>query len=311
VAKPKAVVIMIGGWDSTTLDYTILGEHLAREGNQVYASELRTGVYDPVVRRRGNPKNWKEWVEDLRGFTTFVVKKHPGAPVFYHGHSFGSLVALSAGVDANWHPQIHGIIMESPALPLLLRKEDLIKMAVLFPFNGVRLPHLRMGPGAEVAPTGSEKLNCEWKRSPDRLREGYKLRYFTIAAELGYHVRALCGKVGAPVLALAGDKDVVVAPKPANQEEYRKYLRKELCTGHAEVIDYPNGYHMMVVPKTGDPRLDSTSRKVLRDITNWIEQKRKVKEPGGGCGGGVEKRPTLNAERSTSNAQATGGAGRG
>jgi alpha-beta hydrolase superfamily lysophospholipase len=274
--KPKAMVILICGWDSTTIDYTILGEHLAKNGYLVYASELRTGVYDPEVRRRGNPKNWRDWVEDLRSFTTFVVKKHPGLPLFYHGHSFGSLVALSAATDAQWRPEIKGVVIQSPALPLLLKKEDLIKTVVLLPFHGLRVPHLQMGPGPQRAPTGSEKLNCRWLSSADRLHAGYKIRYFTIAAELGYHVRKLCGTIRVPVLALAGDQDEVVAPRPGNKEEYRRYLRKELCAGNAEVIAYPDGFHAMVVPKTGDPRLDRTSHKVLTDIAHWLGRRTRV-----------------------------------
>lgn len=284
-AKPKAIVILIGGWDSTTIDYTILGQRLADRGFVVYASELRAGVYDPKPGRRGSPRNWQDWVKDLRSFTTFVVQKHPHLPLFYHGHSFGTLVALSAAVDANWRPEIRGVIIESPALPLMLKKEDLIKTIVLFPFNWVRLPHLEMGPGPQFAPTGSEKLNCSWRTSTDRLHIGYKIRYFTIAAELGYHVRRLCGKIHIPVLALAGDQDVVVAPKPANKEEYRQYLHKELCTGSAEVIDYPNGYHAMVVPHTGNPRLDHTSDKVLSDISRWLDRQMDPKRrTTGGCG---------------------------
>ena len=266
---------MVGGWDTSAIDYLLIGKHLAREGYHVYLSELRTGRYDPEVKRRGNPNNWRDWVKDLRSFTVFVMAKHPDAPLFYAGHSFGSLIAL-AGADEEIKDRrnFRGVIIQSPALPFMLKKQDLIKAAILLPFQGIRVPHLQMGSGVGKTPTGSEELNCRWLCSPDRLQLGYKIRYFTNAAELGYDVRAMCSKIRPPILALAGDKDVAVAPKPRSQEEYRKYLHEELCAGHADVINYPNGYHAMVIPHTGDARLDETSDKVLADMTKWLNRNR-------------------------------------
>jgi pimeloyl-ACP methyl ester carboxylesterase len=168
------------------------------------------------------------------------------------------------------------------------------------PFQGIRLPHLRMGPGIDKSPTGSKQINCSWACSSDRLRNGYKIRYFTFAAQLGYHVREMCGEIRPPVLALAGDKDVVVAPKPRYKEEYRKYLREELCAGHAEVIAYQDGHHAMVVPKTGDARVDRTSNKVLADVTKRLDRYRTDDHPKAKDFGSPQPAAGLSAGRSAS-----------
>jgi alpha-beta hydrolase superfamily lysophospholipase len=212
-------------------------------------------------------------VRDLQSFTAFATANQPGVPIYFYGHSFGAVVALAA-VKSSANPvRPAGVIIDSPALPLLLTRENYIKAVALMPFQGFRLPHLRMGAGPDKSPTGSERVNYQWLNSPDRLRIGYKIRYFVAAAKLGHDVRINCNEFDCPVLALAGDKDCVVAASDKAKKDYRRYLQEELCSGHAEVIMYPDGYHSMTLPETGDPRLDGTTRKVLTDITKWLDRR--------------------------------------
>jgi alpha-beta hydrolase superfamily lysophospholipase len=272
----KATIILIGGWDSTVIDHAILGQHLAAAGYHVYASELRTGRYDPKVSRRGNPDDWEDWVRDLQSFSQFATRENPRLPVYFHGHSFGSLVALAASTAMRDEGRPSGVIIHSPAMPFLLSRLSFVKAALFMPFQGWRVPHLRMGPGPEKSPTGSESLNCRWLKSPDRLQAGYKIRYFVAAAKLGHRVRLDSQTFHLPVLALAGDKDCLVAPKARQREAYLRYLREELCDGRAKLITYPDGFHCMVLPQTGQARLDRTTQKVLSDIDAWLEQRRRA-----------------------------------
>ncbi len=269
-ARPvKAVVILAPGWDGTMRDYAALAEHLAAHGYVVYGSEQRSGVYDPKKGRRGNPRAWHEWVRDLQGFTAFVRRKHPGLPLFYHGHSFGTLVATQTASEATQKPA--GLILQSMAMPLLIEKESAAKGALIGAFAWLRVPHLRLA-GEVAKPTGDEVLNCQWLHSRDRVAEGYKVRYFLQAAKLGHQARLSSRALHLPVLALEGEQDSVVAPKPGDKQAYDQYLRHELRGGRAEVIAYRHGYHTMTIPPTGHPALDQTASKALRDITAWLDR---------------------------------------
>lgn len=272
--KARAVVILSPGWDGTMLDYTPLAEYLARAGFTVYGSEERTGVYDPSWWRRGNPSNWEDWVRDFQSFTNFVAAREPGLPLFYHGHSFGTLVVLQTAAQSR---QDHlarvprGIIIQSLAMPFLIEKENPALQAGLFAtIGGVRFPQLTLMELLKSGPTGDKVLNCQWERSPDRLARGYEGRYFLEAARLGHQARVNAGRRGPPVLALEGCKDEVVAPKPDQKVAYHEFLTQTLRSGHATVIRYPNGYHTIVVKKVASEAQNRDSEKAKRDIAQWL-----------------------------------------
>lgn len=268
----KAVVILVPGWDGAVTDYKALAEHLAAQGYAVYGSEQATGVYDPIKRRQGDPHDWHPWVDDLEAFTTFVRSKHPKLPWFYHAHSFGTLVATEVAGTAPVAARPSGLIIQSMAMPLLIDKESAAKGAILDLFAWVRVPHLRLA-GELAKPTGDETQNCQWLNSPDRLAQGYKVRYFHEAAKLGHQARIASRTLQIPVLALEGEKDGVVAPKPKDKQAYDRFLRHELSGGNARVISYRNGFHTMTIPPTGNPALDQTSRQAQGDITKWLDRR--------------------------------------
>lgn len=268
----KAVVILVPGWDGTMRDYEVLAEHLRAHGYAVYGSEQRTGVYDPVKSQRGNPDDWQNWVRDLQGFTAFVRHKHPGVPFYYHGHSFGTMVAAQTAAQSSGTGRPAGIILQSMAMPFLIEKENAFKGALFGAFAWVRVPQLALGDLAKLGPTGDPTLNCQWMHSEDRLAEGYKVRYFLEAAKLGHRVWETSEKLTLPVLALEGEQDNVVAPKPADKWAYDQFLRYHLRGGRAEVIRYHDGYHTMTIPPAGNPALDRTTAKALGDITHWLDR---------------------------------------
>lgn len=265
----KAVVILVPGWDASMMDYTVLAKHLAAHGYLVYGSEQRTGAYDPKPLRRGNPANREEWVRDLEAFTALVARRHRGLPIFYHGHSFGTVVAMEAAAERKDGGRLRGLVLQSVAMPFIEEHSTLEALAGAAPC--VQMPHLRLIESTGRGPTGSKTLNCQWLRSPDRVAEGYKLRYFKKVCELGHEARASSRSLRLPVLALEGEKDQVVAPQPKDMTAYDRYLRQELCGGKAKVIAYGDGYHTMTITPTGDAALDRTTRKALADITSWLD----------------------------------------
>ena len=273
-ARKKAVVILAPGWDATMRDYTSLAEHLSAHGYAVYGSEQRAGVYDPLPARRGDEGDWRVWPRDMREFTQFVAKQNPGVPVFYHGHSFGTLVMLEAAHQARSDRSSvvpRGIVLQSVAMPFVMRMADSVFRKMLSAFNNARYPQLTMIEATHAKATGDGTLNSLWLHSPDRLTNGYTVRYFRAACALGHAAREAAKDSGPPVLALKGQKDGVVAYLPTQKWAYDSFLTRTLRGGKADVIRYENGYHMMTIPHSGNAEIDAVSAKAKADIVAWLD----------------------------------------
>lgn len=262
-AKPRAIVILVPGWDAVTSDYVFLIDHLVRSGYAVYGSENRTQVYDPVRSRHGNPEDWRDWVRDLQAFTQLVERKHPGVPVFYHGHGFGAIVAMQAAAESRAAGSPRGIIAHSPGFPLMSADGKAFSSLLMRSVAWVRLPHVMLFDLTGRLPTADDVFNARWLHSPDRLPEGYKVRFLIMAARLGHEARLSSRHLELPVLALEGARDPVVARNDRERCAYHAYLDDELAGGRATLKRYANGSHTVIVGETREQALD--------DITTWLD----------------------------------------
>lgn len=119
-AKPRAVLVCVHGLSGAATDFWPLGQELPGRGLTVYGMELRGQGSDPDVTVRGDIAGRREWMRDLREFTSLVAAEHPGAPVFWLGESMGSLVALHTAADGPREESAgpRGLILLSPAVAL-------------------------------------------------------------------------------------------------------------------------------------------------------------------------------------------------
>ena len=272
--RTKGVVIFAPGWDGTMSDYAMLAEYLSKHGYAVYGSEGRAGVFDPEKQRWGDMVNYSDWVNDLEGFTKFVARKCPGLPIFYHRHSLGTLVAAETTAEAMHrdgfvHPK--GLILHSMAMPALRDKKNPVIHGLLDSIAWMRFPLVKLAEITHKGPMGDPDLNSCWLHSSDRLPRGYTLRYVSQVAALGRAVWKSSAALRLPVLALEGEKDNVVAPTDAEKWRYDQFLRYRLAGGDATVIRYHEGFHLLTLPRTGNPKLDNTTEQALRDITQWLD----------------------------------------
>ncbi|MDZ4286945.1 MAG: alpha/beta hydrolase [Prosthecobacter sp.] len=264
---PRAVVILVNGLDTVSRDYADLAEELVRHGYAVYSPERRTGIYDPVVKRRGcAPEHWHDWVEDLQLFTAYVRTRHPGVPYFYHTHSLGSLIGIDATKEAlqSGRDVPSGLIVQSPALPLMIEKKHPFLRGFLNVLTGWhRVAHLRLDPFDKIYPPGDIQRNCVWEWSEDRVRKGYKGHFFLVAAELGHQARLSASDLTLPVLAIGGEKDAIVTLKGRLQDEYVTFMHDELHGKPKQVVFLPEGYHNLTAPPT--------KKQTLRAIVTWLD----------------------------------------
>ncbi|MEO6741632.1 MAG: alpha/beta hydrolase [Chthoniobacteraceae bacterium] len=261
--KPRGVVLLVPGWDSVTGDYAPITRELVRHGYAVYGSENRTFAYGPPDMQ-GTARDWHPWVEDVKAFSRFVKARHPGVPVFWHGHSFGAVEVLQAAAEASGSAAPAGIIVHSPGFALMPERKNFLRGVLYGSVAWATFPQVSQAEKKSLLPTLDELWNCRWLHSDDRLRQGYKVRFLITSTDMGIAARPTSRTLTLPVLAMRGGKDrLAINGDESQRSEYDGYMTHELAGGRAEQFYRAEGGHML--------HEGSTQRAALRAITCWLD----------------------------------------
>jgi len=110
--KPKAAVQIAHGAAEHGLRYERFGRFLADAGYIVYANDHR-GHWKTAdaLEKAGiaGPDGWNGIIRDVRQLNEIIRKENPGLPVFFFGHSMGSLIAQQ--YIQNWGGELKGAIL--------------------------------------------------------------------------------------------------------------------------------------------------------------------------------------------------------
>ena len=112
--EPRAVVIIVPGFNAHSGYYAWVAEQLVATGLAVYAVDLRG---------RGNSDGERFYVEDFQDYVSDVASvvalaksREPGLPLFLLGHSAGGVVSCLYTLEHQ--PEMAGLICESFAFQL-------------------------------------------------------------------------------------------------------------------------------------------------------------------------------------------------
>jgi len=109
---PKAIVVICHGMSEHSGRYAVIASQLVQLGYAVYALDHKGHGKSSGDRLYA----WKfsEYVHDLVQLTGMAKARNPGKQVFLVAHSFGSLVAIHAGLK---YPDLYtGIVLSAPPL---------------------------------------------------------------------------------------------------------------------------------------------------------------------------------------------------
>lgn len=262
----RSIVLIVPGTDSVTGDYHSITEELLRHGHAVYGCENRTFRYGPGPDyRRGNPMDWPTWVKDLRGFAHFVKARHPGVPVFWHGHSFGAVQVLQTAAESSGEDVPNGLIIHSPGFGLMFKQATFLRGLCYGIAAWLRVPWVRLTETGNMPMTDDLLWDGRWKHSKDRLRHGIKVRYFIKAADMGIAARNSSTQLKMPVLAMWGGKDRQgLGGDEKLRAEYDHYMRHELAGGKAKLFYRDEGVHLLTE--------GSTKSDALAAIISWLDK---------------------------------------
>lgn len=305
---PHPAVVLISGSApvdrnssaSGHLPFLVLADHLARRGLAVLRFDSRG-----VGKSAGKPglANTEERVRDIDGALAFLRKRKDIAPnrVGLIGHSEGaSVAALTAARDRDvaWI-----VLLGGPGLPgdrVMVRQAEMgwkalkplgIKPA-LIDFQIALQKQAAEALKRTPTPDGADKALREviaaaqarlTKEDLKRMGVPANFRVGTVGSGpwlhrfVSYDPRAALRKVGCPVLALNGDKDLLVWSKE-NLPEIEKALRDG---GNRDftVKELPGLNHMFQTSDTGRPldyvMIDETiAPSVLKLVGDWVDSRK-------------------------------------
>ena len=248
--NPRAVVVIVHGFNSHSGHYLWVGEQFANNGMAAHALDLRgRGRSDGD---RYHIDKIEDYTDDVVTFVRMAKSFHPGLPVFLLGHSAGGVISCVYALDHQ--DEIDGLICESFAHQLPAPD---IALAVLKGLSHVV-------PNAHVL-----KLdNNGFSRDP-KVVEALKNDPFvgdevqpteTLAAMLRGDERLKNGGFGTitiPVLILHGTEDKVT--KPSGSQEFYE----QAGAADKTLKLYEGHYH--------DLLNDIDKEIVMADIQQWID----------------------------------------
>jgi alpha-beta hydrolase superfamily lysophospholipase len=264
--EPDVVLIGIHGFCGASIDYTNLGENLLEHQPKtgLYAYEVRGQGSDPIIARRGDIGDPKDWYRDLFAFTQLVRERHPDAKVVWFGESMGALIAAHAWREApDNDPPCDGLVLSSP----IVRFRDdipawtpgLVQIAATtLPLARVSLEAL--SGGQEVQMTQKSVHSEQVKKNPYHV-EQHTLRMIGALARLINGMNECAAELESPVLVLHGGQDYF-----NNDSDVRGFVARIPASTSKTYRSYPKAYHLLMY--------DEQNEVIFRDVRRWVDRLR-------------------------------------
>lgn len=244
--QPKAVLLCVHGLSGASSDFWPLGQELPKRGLAVYGMELRGQGLDPDVTARGDIRDRRDWMRDLREFSSLVASEHPGVPVFWLGESMGALIVLHTVTDGPGEESARprGIILLSPAValrPELPRWKGYFARAASRVVPGHRIPLADLDPG-QVPDMRITRDATQASQAPltPHLVPAHSLRLLREVHALMARSQSAAARLTLPVLVLYTPNDPV-----ASRAQIERWFQ------HIESLDktplfFPDDYHLIL-----------------------------------------------------------------
>ena len=246
--KPRAVVIVVPGFNAHSGYYTWVAEQFVATGLAVYAVDLRgRGNSDG---ERFYVENFEDYASDVEAVVKVARSREPGLPFFLLGHSAGGVVSCLYTLDHQ--PELAGLICESFAHELPAPD---FALAV---FKG--LGHL--APHAHILHLPNERFSRDPKvveamnEDPLIAHETQPTRTMAALVRADERLKKEFPLITLPVLILHGTVDQNT--KPSGSQHFYDMVGSVDKT----LKLYEGGFH--------DLLNDLDKRMVMQDIQDWV-----------------------------------------
>jgi len=247
-ATPRAVVVIVPGFNAHSAYYAWAAEQLVADRFAVYALDLRgRGLSDG---ERFYVDTFDDYVADVTRFVALAKSKEPVVPIFLLGHSAGGVVASLFTIDHQ--TELAGFICESFAYQVPAPD---FALAV---FKG--LSHV--APHAHILHLKNEDFSRDpqavsvMNADPLIAHETQPTRTLAAMVRADERLKDAFPRITLPVLILHGTADK--ATKPSGSQ----FFYDTVGSSDKTLKFYDGGFH--------DPLNDIGKEVVMGDITAWI-----------------------------------------
>lgn len=201
--RTDAVALVVHGIASHMGWYHGIAEALQEEGITVYLPDRRGVALSQGIP--GHTDKWATLVQDLLRVAEEVERRHPGRPLHAIGISLGGVITLACSI---LHPGLfRSQILLSPALAASvsfppLRRMEIFWQAMLAPRKLYDLPF-----GVKDL---TDNINWQTALFEEAKRNRASARFLLETLRMQRFVRKKIQHVGLPILALFGERDLVV-----------------------------------------------------------------------------------------------------
>lgn len=252
---PHAVIIALHGMSDYSNAFDMPAKAWAKRGITTLAIDQRGfgRAPDPGLWAGGDAMR-----ADLDDFAVAAHARFAGVKIFALGESMGGAVVLSS-LATSEPPAIDGAILVSPAvwsradMPALYRVA-LFMVAHITP--GIILTNSAASRVVKIMPSDNIPMLIALGKDPLFQKQTRADTLYGLVNLMG-EARTAPSRLQAtpPVLYLHGEKDQVIPPQPA------KATIRELGA-HADLREYPDGYHMLL--------RDLEGAKVQADVADFV-----------------------------------------
>jgi alpha-beta hydrolase superfamily lysophospholipase len=246
---PRAVVIIVPGFNAHSGYYTWVAEQLVAAGLAVYAVDLRgRGNSDG---ERFYVDNFEDYVSDVEAVARVAKAREPNVPFFLLGHSAGGVVACLYTLDHQ--PELAGLICESFAHEL---PAPGFALAV---FKGLG----NLAPHAHILHLPNERFSRDpeaveaMNEDPLIAHETQPTRTMAALVRADERLKKEFPLITLPVLILHGTADKNT--QPGGSQHFYDMVGSAVKT----LKLYEGGFH--------DLLNDLDKRVVMQDIRDWID----------------------------------------
>ncbi len=248
---PRAVLVIVHGFNSHSGHYLWVGQQFANTGLAVYALDLRgRGLSEGD---RFHVEQAQDYIDDVNTLVDSARAAHPGLPVFLLGHSAGGVISCVYTLDHQ--DKLTGLICESFAHELPAPD---IALAVLKGLSHI-IPQAHVlkldNAGFSRDPSVVEALNND----PLIADEVQPIGTVATMVRADERLKAEFSRITLPVLILHGTLDKVTKPSGS------QHFYEQAGSTDKTLKLYEGHFH--------DLLNDIDKETVLADIQQWIDQR--------------------------------------
>jgi acylglycerol lipase len=246
---PRAVLMIVPGFNSHSAYYRSAGERLANLGLAVYAIDLRGRGRS--YGDRFYVDSFDDYVDDVARLVRIMREREGDLPLYMFGHSAGGVVACLYTLDHG--AELAGLVCESFAFKVPAPD---VALSILKGLSHVA-PHAQVLQLKNADFSRDPRAVAAMNADPMIANESQPLQTIAAMVRADARLERELAEIGAPVLILHGTADK--ATRPSGSQTFHDRAKSSDKT----LILYDGYYH--------DLLNDLGRERVLADIESWLE----------------------------------------